>query len=147
MKIHYKKSDTFIPEWDDNKKLPPDEQIKFHHTFLTTEQRKRFVYWEDYTEGQMTVLSALAAAENLSQDEQVKALEKDDRRFVQDAVGIAKTIVTKIENLVLVAEDGKEQEIKDVTTFYKAIDAYPALRAELENYCLNVSARADSKNS
>lgn len=146
MKIHYKKSDTFIPEWNDNKKLPAEEQIKFHHTFLTTEQRKKFVYWEDYTEGQMTVLSALVAADKLSQDEQIKALEKDDRRFVQDATGIAKTIITKIENLILVDESGKEQEIKDITTFYKAIDAYSTLRAELENYCLNVSARADSKN-
>jgi len=146
MKIHYKKSDTFIPEWNDNKKLPKEEQIKFHHRFLTTEERKKYIYWEDYTEGQMTILSALAVAEKLSQAEQESALSKDDRRYVQDSKGIALAIITKVENLSLVGEDGKETKIADIATFYKGIDAYTNLRAELENYCLSVSARADTKN-
>ena len=147
MKIHYKKSDIFIPEWNDNKKLPPDEQIKFHHRFLTVEERKKYVYWDDYTEGQMTVLSALAAAEKMSIDEQVSALEKDDRKFVQDGKGIAKAIITKIEGLILVDEETKKEEkIDTIAKFYSALDAFPGLNFELEKYCLGASARADSKN-
>lgn len=147
MKIHYKKSDIFVPYWNDNKKEKPENQIKFHHRFLTVEERKRFVYWEDYTEGQITVISVLAAADKLSVDDQIKALEKDDRKFVQNGMGIAKMIVTKIENLVLVDESGKEEKIDTIEKFYAAIDAFPGLRFELERYCLGVSAKADSKNS
>jgi len=146
MKIHYKKSDIFIPEWNGNKKLPKEEQIKFHHRFLTTEERKSFVYWEDYTEGQMTILSSLAVADKMTEKEQENALAKDDRRFVQDAKGIALAVVEKIENFSLVSEDNKETKITDIKTFYKGIDAYTNLRAELEQYCLGLSARADSKN-
>lgn len=146
MKIHYKKSDTFIPEWNDNKLLPEEEQVKFHHTFLSTEQRKKFVYWKNYTEGQMAVLSVLANTEKLSEDDSIKALERDDREYVQDAAGIAKTITTKIDNLTMIDENENEHKIDTIEKFYKAPDAFSALRAEYEQYCLTLSARADSKN-
>lgn len=146
MKIYYKQDEIFIPDWNGNKKEKPEDQIKFHHRFLTTEERRQFVYWEDYTEGQMTVLNAMAAAEKMSVDEQIKALERDNRKFVQDSVGIAKAITTKIENLVMVDDKGKEHLIDTIDKFYKAPDAFPALRAEYEMHCLNTSAKADTKN-
>lgn len=147
MKIHYKKSDIFVPEWNDNKKLPEGDQIKFHHKFLTTVERKTFIYWKDRTEGQMAALSVIADIENMTQEEQYKVLERDDRALVQNAEGIARAIVTKIENLEMEDEEGKVQKIDTIAKFYNAPDAYPALRAELEALCLRLSARADSKNS
>ena len=146
MKIHYKKSDIFIPEWNDNKKLPEGEQIKVHHRFLTTLERKTFVYWKDRTEGQMAALSAIANIDDMTQEDQYKILERDDRALIQNSEGIARAIVTKIENLEMEDETGKVHKIETIDQFYKAPDAYPALRAEIEAKCLSMSARADSKN-
>lgn len=147
MKIHYKKSDTFVPEWNDNKSLPEKDQVKFHHRFLTTEERSRFVYWEPYTEGQVAKLMAIGSIDKMDEAEAEKAISRADRKYIQDSKGIAKTITTGIDNLILKDdEDGTEYTIDTIDKFYKAVDACPALRAEYEQYCLNLSAKVDSKN-
>lgn len=147
MKINYKKSDIFIPEWEGNKDLPDNEQIKFHHRFLTTEERMRFVYWEPYTQGQIATLMVYSNVEGMTEDEAEKAVAKANRRYVQNSAGIAKVITTKIENLIMIDETGHEFVIDTIDKFYKCIDAFAALRAEYEQYCLNLSAKVETKNS
>ena len=146
MKIYYRKDDIFVPTWEKNNELPEDEQIKFHHRYLSTAERKKYVHWEDYTEGQLTVLTALSGAEKLSQNEQVDLLAKDTRKFVQDAEGIVRAVTTKIEGIDMVDPDGNVHKIDTIEKFYKAPDAFAPLRAEYEAYCLTLSARGDSKN-
>jgi hypothetical protein len=145
MKIYYRKDDIFIPTWEKNNELPYDDQIKFHHRYLSTAERKKYVYWEDYTEGQVLAFTTMNNA-TMTQDEQVEALAKDTRRFVQDAEGIARTVTTKIEGLEMVDPAGNVHKIDTIAKFYNAPDAFSALRAEYEAYCLTLSARGDSKN-
>ncbi len=145
MKIHYKKSDVFIPESYDNKKQPAGDQVKFYHRFLTTAERKEFIYLEPHTQGKVAILTNMYK-ENMSEDEQVDLLEHNDRRIVQDGEGIAMAITTKIENLVMVDESDKEQKIDTIEKFYAAPDAFPLFAAEYKQYCLGLTARADTKN-
>lgn len=147
MKINFKKSDTFIPEWNGNKELPPDEQIKFNHRFLTVEERKKYIYLEPWTQGGATKVQTLINDDSLSEtDKWDKFSESNQRKFVQDSKGIAKAITKSIDNLILVDEDGKENPIDTVDKLYGAVDAHGELVAEYEAYCLSITARADSKN-
>lgn len=145
MKIHYKKNDIFIPEWNDNKKLPEGEQIKFHHRFLTTLERKQFIYVEEHTQGSVAKFAS-GYSEDMTEDEQVALLDKTDRKITQDGAGIARCVVTKIENLEMEDEAGKILKIDTIEKFYNAPDIFPALRAEVEGMCVLMSARADTKN-
>jgi hypothetical protein len=146
MKIYYRKDDIFIPTWEKNNELPQDDQIKFHHRYLSTAERKKFIYWENYTEGQMLTFSTMNNADKMTQEEQVDALSKNTRRFIQDAEGIARAVTTKIDGLEMVDPAGNVHKIDTIDKFYKAPDAFAALRAEYEAYCLTLSARGDSKN-
>jgi len=128
MRINVKRDSIWTPDWEKNKKLPEKEQIRFHHRYLTTDERDIYIYVED-----MKVVDLTA--------------EDDNRKWIQDKKGIAKAIVTKIENLTLVDEKGKEQHIDKIEQFYDAPDAFPALAMLLEGYCLSLVARQDSKNS
>jgi len=146
MQIHYKKSDIFIPESYDNKKQPEGEQVKFYHGFVTTAQRKEFVYVEPHTQGKVTILTSMYK-EEMNEDEQVKMLEKNDRKIIQDGDGIARAITTKIENLEMVDDETKKvHKIDTIEKFYNAPDAFPLFAAEYRAYCLGLSARADTKN-
>jgi len=146
MKIYYRKDDIFIPKWEKNNELPDGEQIKFHHRYLSTAERKKYVHLEDYTEGQLYALTRMPDDRPMTQDEQMDALSKDSRRFVQDAEGIARAVTTKIEGLEMVDPAGNVHKIDTIDKFYKAPDAFATLRAEYEAYCLMLSARGDSKN-
>ena len=142
MVINVKKSDIYIPEWNDNRDLPEAEQIKFHHRFLTTAEREQFVYWKNYTEGEMSKLATMVG-DNFDFDDYV---ENNKREWVQDKEGIARKIITKIENLVIKDESGKEETLDTIEKFYSAPDAFASLRAEIEGYVLTLSAKAESKN-
>jgi len=99
MRINVKRDSIWTPDWEKNKKLPEKEQIRFHHRYLTTDERDIYIYVED-----MKVVDLTA--------------EDDNRKWIQDKKGIAKAIVTKIENLTLVDEKGKEQHIDKIEQFY-----------------------------
>jgi len=43
-------------------------------------------------------------------------------------------------------EEGKVFKIDTIEKFYKAVDAIAGLKGEYEAYCVELSARADSKN-
>ena len=127
MKIHVRKENTFIPTWEGNDKLPKEEQIVFHHRYLKTGERREYIYLED------------ATMKDISEGEVM------NRKMVQNAQGITKAIVTKIDNLILVT-DGKEQKIETIEAFYETPDAFPGLLAEVEANMLNATAAVDSKN-
>ena len=144
MVINVKKEDIFIPEWNGNQDLPDAEQIKFYHRFLTTDERERYCYIKNFTEGKMQRLFDIVQKPEFDIEAYV---ENNDREVIRDKRGIAKAIVTKIENLVLENETGGKETVNTIEGFYNAPDAYSGLRAELEGYVLNLSAKVDSKNS
>ena len=141
MVINVKKEDIFIPAWNGNRELPDAEQIKFYHRFLTTAERDKYLYWKNYTEGQVAALLSASNADDIDD-----FIARDDREYVQNRQGMARAIVTKIENLSLHYGDGSEEVVGTIEAFYKAPDAFAELRAELEAYVLTLSARVDSKN-
>jgi len=139
--INVKKEDIFIPEWNKNREQPDHEQIKIYHRFLSTAERERYIYLKNYTEGSAAKLIASSDTDDMDD-----VFVEYSREFVQDSRGIAMAIITKIENLVLLYDDGREEEVSTIEAFYKTPDAFPGLRAELEGQMLNLSAKADSKN-
>ena len=126
MIVELKRTDTYIPEWNDNKELPETEQIKFLHKFLGAADRKQYVYNKPIEFSQSKDI------------DQVSKLE-----IVTDGQGIARKCVTSIENLS-VNIDGKTTAIEDIATFYKY--AFSDLAAELEAYMLECTAVVDLKN-
>ena len=141
MIVNVKKEDIFIPEWNGNRELPDADQIKVSHRFLSTAERERYIYWKNYTEGQVAALFAASKTEDVDD-----FIARDDRQYVQDKQGILRAIVTKIENLSITYGDDSEEAISTIEEFYKSPDAFAELRAELEGYALVLSARVDSKN-
>lgn len=129
MKISLKKSDTFIPDYEDNLQLPEDEQIKFHYTFLGSATRKQYEYLEDI----------LITQEIVEGSQQV-----GNRKLIQDSKGMAMAMVTKIENLEVAYEDGTTEKVEDIRDFYKR--SLPGLAQLLEAHCLNATSEADLKN-
>lgn len=142
MIINVKRANVFIPEFNGNRDLPDNEQIKFHHGFLTTEEREEFVYVKNFTQGGVDKLVSLVG-KDFDLDTYAEA---NDREVVQDSKGIAKKITTKIENLVIEDESGAKETLDTIEKFYAAPDAFSHMRAEYESYVLNLSAKADSKN-
>ena len=130
MRINVKRNSIWIPDWEDNKKLPEKEQIRFHHRYLTTDERDIYIFVEDIQVKDLTATDG-----------------DDNRKWVQNKKGITKAVITKIENLILVDEKGKETAIDNIEKFYSAPDAFPVLTVLLESYCLGLVARVDSKNS
>ena len=145
MVINVKKEDVFIPEWNDNRDLPDIDQIKIWHRFLTTAEREQYIYLKNYTEGSAAKLIAATQGGEID-DSAADIFVEYSREFVQDTKGMALAIVTKIENLAIDYGDGKEP-IDTIEKFYAAPDAFPQLRAEIEGHMLNLTARADTKNS
>ena len=130
MKINVKRDSIWVPDWEGNLDLPEKDQIRFHHRFLTTDERDIYIYVEDIRIKDLKDITG----------------EEDDRKWIQNKKGITKAVVTKIENLILVDEKGKETTIDTIDKFYEAPDAFPGLTMLLEGYCLGLVARVDSKN-
>jgi hypothetical protein len=43
MKVQIKRTDTYVPKWNGNRKLPESEQVKVHYHFLSFEEQERLV--------------------------------------------------------------------------------------------------------
>lgn len=127
MKLIIKDSDVFIPEWNKNKSLPEAEQIKIYYKYLTTEQRKQFVYTEP-----------LKISTEKNKDSEMELVIK------QDTMGIAKTSVYRIDGIEL--SDGKK--IDTIQKLYSTIDSCDlgGLISEIEGFLLNANKRIDEKN-
>ena len=142
MEVYVRRESVWIPTWENNQDNPPEEQIRWKHTFLRTDERKRYFYAKP-----MRVVQIRKAQGALERDAIEEAEEiAEDREIIQDLAGVARAIDRGIENLTLVYEDGEREEITTVEQLYAAPDAFPILRAELEAYVLTLSARGDLKN-
>ena len=42
MKISLSKTDTYVPKWRDNRKLPGDQQVTVEYKLMTAEQEERY---------------------------------------------------------------------------------------------------------
>ena len=131
MKISLKQSDTFIPDYGDNLTLPEEDQIKFHFRFLGSATRQQYQYLED-----IEITQELAEGSG----------QVGNRKLIQNAKGMTKAMVTRIDNLDIEYDDGTKAEVKDIAEFYTR--AMPVvLVALVEEHMLNATAEVDTKNS
>ena len=128
MEIMIRREAVWEPDWNGNLDLPEAERVKFHHRFLTVDERDEFFYLEPLTQAQIV------------------AGELTSRRFIQNEKGLAKRLVTKIENLAYV-ENGVTVKVEDINRFYTSPDCFGNLPVLLEAHLLGVTAQVDSKNS
>lgn len=130
MKVSLKRSDVFIPDWENNLEQPDELQIKFHYRFLGSGDRKRYIYQKP-----------IEFTQNVGKAEgQIGKIE-----MIQDGRGLALAMVTRIENLEVEYEDGTEAVVSSIADFYKA--ALPDLAAMIEGHLIEATAVADPKNS
>jgi hypothetical protein len=123
--IEVKNKDTFIPAYGGNDKLPAEEQIKVHHRFLLPGERKRYVYTRPVKVDRL----------NGKVDSNVEA--------VQDEQGIAKAIITGIDNLEIKCGD-KIVKVDTVDKMYNTSGVPKLLVAEIEVKMLLVSPVVDA---
>ena len=113
MIIEVKNKDIFIPTYGGNDKLPDGEQIKVHHRYLLPGERKKYVYTRpvkvDKLKGKV--------------DSSVEA--------VQDEEGIARAIITGIDNLEI--KCGKDTiKVDTVEKMYNTSGVPKYLVSEIE---------------
>ena len=128
MRVSLKRTDTFTPEWNGNQELPEEEQVRFHHKFLGSADRKKYIYKK-----------TIKFSQGDDPSKQISDLE-----VVTDGRGIAMKTVTSIENLEVEIVDGTVAKIEDVEVFYRY--SLNDLAAELERYMLECTAVVDSGN-
>jgi len=121
------KEKVFIPEWNGNKELPDDEQIKVTHRFLKPGEKKKYLYVEPI--------------EYIYQSD--GKVDQRKTRFVQDEKNLALALVTKIENYAL-RIDGKIVQIDSMQKLYDTPSASSKLSAEIEEYLLNCEPDIDT---
>lgn len=124
MIIEVKNKDIFIPEYGGNDKKAEEEQIKVHHRFLLPGERKKYLYTSPL---QMDKLTG-----------------KMDTNVVitQDEEGIAREIITKIENLEIKCGD-KIVKVNNADKLYKTPGIPAKLIQEIEVKMLIVSPVVD----
>jgi len=84
MRLKVSRTDTYIPKWYNNKKLPVSEQIKVTFRFMTSEQEERFTKMRPTYRG------------NMAADE-IQEVEMDLETHVND---IWDECVISVENLI-----------------------------------------------
>lgn len=101
MKVYLKKGFVFTPEWNGNKKLPKEEQIRIHFQFLSGVDFEELMY--DSTEG-------------------IKGIDPK-KEFLKT--------VEKIENLEIDGRDAKPEDlINEPTLFALYVEAKLGYRSE-----------------
>ncbi len=81
MIIEVKNEDIYTPDYGDNKKLPEVEQVKVHHRFLLPGERHKYIYTKEIMV------------------DKIKGTVDSNVEAISDMEGIARAIITKIENL------------------------------------------------
>lgn len=107
MKIKVRRTDVFIPKWMDNEEQA--EPIKVHYRFLTISERHKYQGVEPV---------------------EVGANGEPVIRVRQDNEGMARKMITRIENFVL--DDGRETVIDDAAKLYNTPGVPPELVAMIE---------------
>jgi len=118
MKVVLATSGMYEPKFNGNRELPENERIKVYHRYLTYAERNKFVYTKPL---------------RIGRDGEIGDIE-----YVQDAEGIARAIITKIENLVIEC-DGKQYEIKTAKELYENPYVPTELVSEIQAYCLTAT--------
>lgn len=126
MKVKMRKTDVWIPDWNGNLSEPEDEQIRFHHRFLSAAERKQYIYTRPIKL-------------KTGQDDQGTEME-----YVQDGKGIAMKVTSKVENLAGEYDDGSEFRVSTIQELYAS--PFSDLVAMYEGYLLGASAVVDPKN-
>lgn len=130
MIVSLKRSDVFIPDWMGNLDRPEAEQIRFHYKFIGSADRKQYIY-----------AKPMEFTQEIGKNEgQVGKME-----MIQDGRGLALRMVTRIENLSVLYDDGKTVAIEEIKEFYKV--PLNDLAAMVEAHMVESTAVVDSKNS
>jgi hypothetical protein len=124
MIIEVKNKDIFIPAYGGNDKQPDGKQIKVHHRFLLPGERKKYIYTRPVKVDKLTG----------SVDGNVEA--------IQDEEGIARAIITGIDNLEIKCDD-KTVKVDTVEKMYSTSGVPKALVSEIEVHMLLASPVVD----
>jgi hypothetical protein len=122
MKVSVRKENVFVPEWNGNREESESEQIKVVYRYPTVTEKERFLYTKPI---------------------KVTGEGAGEIEFVQDAQGLAKSIIKRVENLTLDV-DGKERQIKTANDLYSVEGVPSELVREIEIHLVNASPGVDS---
>jgi hypothetical protein len=118
MIVEILKEKTWEPTWRKNQKLPAADRIRVTHRFLTPGEQRKFCYFEPV---EIETDSGKVAKRS---------------RFIQDAAGITRAIVKRIDGYSL-RKGGEVVVIDTVEKLYGTEGVSNALVSEFEAYCLN----------
>jgi len=125
MIIEVKNQDTFIPSYGGNDKQPAGEQITVHHRFLLPGERKKYIYTRPIKVDKLTS-------------------EVDSKvEIVQDEEGIARAIITGIENLNIKC-GSKTVKVDTAAKMYETSGVPRDLVSEIEVQMLIASPAVDA---
>jgi len=117
MIIDVVKEKVYVPEWNGNRELPEEEQIKVTHRFLSPTERKKYY--------------------NHEIDSDYKVQPK------LDPGGHARAVITKIENLSINI-GGAAKPIRTGADLYTTNGVPWRLTDEIETYLVKEDAEADT---
>jgi hypothetical protein len=126
MIIEVKNKDIFIPVYGGNDKQPEGEQIKVHHRFLLPGERKKYIYTRPV------------------KVDKLKGKVDSNVEAVQDEEGIARAIITSIENLEIKCGDDIVK-VDTVEKMYNTLGVPKYLVSEIEVNMLLVSPVVDAE--
>jgi hypothetical protein len=126
MIIEVKNKDIFIPVYGGNDKQPEGEQIKVHHRFLLPGERKKYIYTRPV------------------KVDKLKGVVDSNVEAVQDEEGIARAIITSIENLEIKCGDDIVK-VDTVEKMYDTLGVPKYLVSEIEVNMLLVSPVVDAE--
>ena len=121
MRIEVVKEKSFEPTFGGNLDLPEAERIRVYHRFLTAAERGKFIYTKPIKIGQGA---------------------DGSMEFVQDEEGIARAIITRVENLEL-STKGKAVKIETGKALYETEGVPAMLVREIEMYCFTASPEVE----
>ncbi len=115
------KEKVWIPKYRENDKAPENQQIRFHHRFLTPGESQKFRHYED-----------------LEMDMETGKPVSRKRKWIEDMPGIVSAVVFKIDNLQVKKGD-KTSDVDTGTKLYNSEGVPQDLIIEAELYFRNAA--------
>ena len=125
MIIEVKKEGVYIPDYKGNLKLSEKEQIVVHHRFMIPDERRTYIYTEDPVVDKHT------------------GVMNNDVKYVQDITGLAKAIITSIDNYEIKCGD-KSTKVDTAEKLYNTPGVDCVLVAKIELGMLLSSPEVDA---
>lgn len=125
MIIEVKNNDIYIPDYGDNLTLPEADQIKIHHRFLLPGERHKYIYTRDV------------------KVDKIKGTVDGNVEAVSDMEGIARAIITKIENLSI-KSGSKTIKVDTVDRLYNTSGVPHMLVINIETHMFLASPEVDT---